>query len=210
LLHDHVAWADDARRGSDIEYRGLIEHLSNAWRRLWPEGLLIPDPDVPDRVLRFDQTDAVVLDLPGNFRPATPLTVEQRQKLVQVPREFEPFNRRPPKEIWRESSVDAALVSRWLSGLAGFMAGYDFDRLKSHLLTRRPDDPGRLTAAINALVDATNAGHSDVFAALPFSRVRILSALYDELDMPEVAWCCLDATGLPPAQIGDPLGSSAD
>ena len=44
--------------------------------------------------------------------------------------------------------------------------------------------------AISRLVDKTLSGETDVLGLRPFRRRAIMEALYQELGMPALTWCC--------------------
>ena len=58
-----------------------------------------------------------------------------------------------------------------------------------------------VTTAVNALNNQTLSGNSDVLSSRPFSRSRVMSRLFEQMGMPELTWCCNDATGMPPAKL---------
>lgn len=62
-------------------------------------------------------------------------------------------------------------------------------------------DFAAVEAAIERIAARTLDGRSDAFSAKPFRRAVVMRALFRELDMPELAWCCTDAGALPPARL---------
>ena len=67
------------------------------------------------------------------------------------------------------------------------------------------DDFAALAAAADRLAGATLAGASDALGEAPFRRVALLRPLFADLGMAPVAWCCLEADGLPPPRrAGEP------
>lgn len=56
-------------------------------------------------------------------------------------------------------------------------------------LTIRADFP-LVRTAIDRLVDKTLSGETDVLGLRPFRRRAIMEALYEELGMPALTWCC--------------------
>ncbi|WHZ13564.1 MAG: hypothetical protein OJF52_000396 [Nitrospira sp.] len=51
--------------------------------------------------------------------------------------------------------------------------------------------------AIDSMERATLAGESDVFTGKPFRRASTLKALFEQLKMPSLSWCCEDAHHMP-------------
>jgi cytochrome c5 len=103
------------------ELAALSPRLEQRWRQVWPKGLAIPNPDLPNRDPLAAQTDdASTARLPGEFA-----------SLPHIPARFEPLNPRPPLEIWQ-----APDKARLLSGLAGLFADADLDALDQVLAKR--------------------------------------------------------------------------
>ena len=110
-----------------------FEYLQSRWARLWPTGLAIPNPDIPNR----DPLMPVVEKMPQrrNDRFAT------LSQLAHIPAQFEPLNVRPPLETW--TSVDPP---RLAAGLASLLSGADVQALDRALLaSSRPASVQRLT-----------------------------------------------------------------
>jgi hypothetical protein len=63
------------------------------------------------------------------------------------------------------------------------------------------DDFMPVQAAVAEMARLTAAGRLDVFADKPFRRVETMRALFAQLRMPALAWCCTDDTGLPAAAV---------
>jgi hypothetical protein len=99
--------------------------LTAQWREKWPQGLLIPDPDVKNRnPLPFVQSAGgtatmrtVALD--GRERPA-------------IRSIFEPSLPRGPLAVWTAESGSDGL-NRVIAGLAQFLTDADIRRLDEHL-----------------------------------------------------------------------------
>lgn len=66
------------------------------------------------------------------------------------------------------------------------------------------DDFSPVRAAIADMAAATEAGRLDAFSARPFRRAAVMPALFERLGMGRLAWCCLDAAGMPPAVVAEP------
>lgn len=70
------------------------------------------------------------------------------------------------------------------------------------------DDFRRVDAAIDELVRLTRLGVLDVFSAKPFRRAALMPALYEQLGLAPLRWCCIDARGMPrPAVVAGANGS---
>ncbi len=96
---------------------GLALAMDRQWRRQWPHGLKVPNPDVPNRV-------PLVIPAPD---PGT---------LAHVAAAFEPLAPRAPLEVWQ---VDGRIGVRLVSGVAEFLSASDVHRLDEHL--RRSNAP---------------------------------------------------------------------
>ncbi len=95
--------------------------LEQQWAALWPDGLAIPDPDVPNRA-----------PLTAPLDPHLPLSEEDAIRLTTIAREFEPFEPRPPREVWQAPATPVAR-RRLVAGLAQFVATADIQRLDDFL-----------------------------------------------------------------------------
>jgi hypothetical protein len=62
------------------------------------------------------------------------------------------------------------------------------------------DDFAPAAAAIGEMERRTVQGELDAFSAKPFRRAAVMEALFTRLGMKERRWCCLDASGMPPAR----------
>lgn len=111
---------------------GLAPRLDRRWRGVWPRGLAIPNPDIPNRdplAVRLDDAAAAQMaDRPAPRREELP---EELARLPHIPARFEPLNPRPPLEIW-----PAPDKARLLGGLAGLFADADLDALDRALARR--------------------------------------------------------------------------
>ncbi|NOU10208.1 MAG: hypothetical protein HOO98_09355 [Nitrospira sp.] len=160
-----------------------------AWRARWPQGLAIPNPDIPNRnPFRY----VAVSEFPGLSEvQATALEGREPRSVFRGP--YEPTQPREPLEIWSIPDTPQTL-ERVLATFVQFFTKTDLNRLEQ-LIHRQPN---RLQQAVNALALNTVLGRTDVFANQPFRRVTVLAALDQQLGAPRVARCCLDDRGLPP------------
>ncbi len=160
-----------------------------AWRTRWPNGLAIPNPDIPNRnPFRY----VAVSEFPGLSEvEATGLEGKEPRSVFRGP--YEPTQPREPLEIWAMPETPEAL-ERVLAGFVQFFTRADLDRL-AHILDRRPE---RLHTALRALTQDTLMGRTDVFANHPFRRVSLLAALETHQGLSPIVRCCLDDRGMPP------------
>jgi mono/diheme cytochrome c family protein len=160
-----------------------------AWRTRWPNGLALPNPDIPNRnPFRY----VAVSEFPGLSEvEATGLEGREPRSPFRGP--YEPTLPREPLEIWVVPETPEGL-ERVLAGFTQFFTKVDLDRL-ARILDRRPE---RLHTAIRGLGEKTLEGRTDVLGNAPFRRVSFLTALDTQLGMPPVVRCCLDDRGMPP------------
>ena len=106
--------ADSAQfdRASDAYRLAYLARLTQYWKALWPAGLLLPDPDIPNR---------------------NPLADAQAQGTAHVAAPFDPLAPRPPLETWRHSSP--ADLDRLVRGLSEFFSERDVRDIDRHLET---------------------------------------------------------------------------
>jgi hypothetical protein len=95
--------------------------LGGQWDALWPGGLAIPDPDVPNRAPLAEPLDPHVL-----------LSEADAIRLTTIERAFEPFEPRPPREVW-QAPDSPEHRRRLVHGLAQFIASADIQRLDAFL-----------------------------------------------------------------------------
>ena len=95
--------------------------LTRHWDALWPGGLAIPEGDVPNRVPLAEPLD-----------PHVPLSEAEAIRLTTIERAFEPFEPRPPREVW-QAPASPELARRLVEGLAEFVADVDIQRLDDFL-----------------------------------------------------------------------------
>ncbi len=113
-------------------YKSLASELSKQWSKKWPNGLLIPDADIPNRnpILHTGELQGYT----GNpIKPAAELREQANRRSI-----FEPSNPRPPLEVWGLSTTGEALANRMIAGLGGFLTVDDMRRLDDHLFRKGP------------------------------------------------------------------------
>ncbi|MFQ5935819.1 MAG: hypothetical protein ACE5LB_05375 [Acidiferrobacterales bacterium] len=77
------------------------------------------------------------------------------------------------------------------------------------------DDFSLVDAAIDEMVGRSLSGKLDVFSSKPFRRKYIMRALFSQLGMTPIEWCCNDDGSMPPVRVDggqetDPSPLSAD
>jgi hypothetical protein len=95
--------------------------LSRQWQSLWPGGLAVPEGDVPNRAPLATPLD-----------PHVALGEADAIRLTTIPREFEPFQPRPPREVW-DAPTSPKQGQHLVQGLAEFIAEADVQRLDAFL-----------------------------------------------------------------------------
>ncbi|MBX9962433.1 MAG: hypothetical protein K2Y35_05220 [Burkholderiales bacterium] len=126
-LHFRLGGSQGIDLAGDAYSKVLAPTLALEGRRLWPAGLKVPNPDVPNRVPLATSGDGDNLDA------------------VAAP--FEPLVPRPALEVW---PAGPDLGVRLVTGLAEFIAPADVRRLDAQL--RRADAP-RNTARVDCSVN---------------------------------------------------------
>jgi len=112
-------------RADDRDWPRFAATLAGHWRRQWPAGLLISNPDIPDRRPLPEVVAAGATD-------TTDHATDHLQQQLHVPSSLDPLQPRPPLETW----TAAAGAERLVTGLAGFLADVDVERLDRELYDR--------------------------------------------------------------------------
>jgi len=111
---------DTAALADDAALAPLVRH----WRRAWPDGLAVPDPDIPNR-------QPFAATLPWQTVPTDAATLRQ---LADVAERFDPLALRPPRAHW---PLDAAgTPSRVFHALGQFLSDTDVLALDTALRAR--------------------------------------------------------------------------
>ena len=143
----------------------ILPAFAAAWQAHWPGGLALPDANIPNRD-----------PLPEGLARA------DGAMLANIPAPFEPLAPRPPLEVWR--LPDTGRLNETVAGLAELLGEHDLARLRA-ALHRHPSqaaDFARVSDAIAALAAAPGRGP---FAAGPFRREALMTALLARLGSPE-------------------------
>ncbi len=106
-------------------------HLQARWPRLWPRGLPIPNPDIPNRD-PFTQLAPITAATANSSDTDTPLG--------HVPAAVEPLNPRPPLAYWRSADPQ-----RLIAGLASLFNPADIAALDQALSRARTAAPVQIT-----------------------------------------------------------------
>lgn len=114
-------------------HEGMGEELRNAWEARWPQGLAIPDPDIPNRdPLASHKSATATASVPATLSPEESRRLGGLVLRSHVPAAFEPLNPRPPLEVWTKDAGPERLIA----GLAGFLTDEDARRLDAELFSR--------------------------------------------------------------------------
>lgn len=159
------------------------------WRTHWPQGLALPNPDIPNRnPFRY----VAVSEFPGLSEvEATALEGREPQSRLRGP--YEPTQPREPLELWTIPETPQTL-ERVLAAFAQFFTKADLARLE-RLIHRQPD---QLHHALNAVTQESVMDRTDALSNRPFRRVAILAALDAQLGASPITRCCLDDRDMPP------------
>jgi hypothetical protein len=124
--------------------------LAQTFAERWPRGLLIPDPDIPNRdPLRTQAAAVKVVSVPASLTAADTQVLGEVVRGAQIPAQLEPLNARPPLERWGfdgsfgggrgvgDGDVSGAgAAERLVAGLGQFLAAADLRRLDEQLFAR--------------------------------------------------------------------------
>lgn len=120
-------------RGPGSRRAAIAAHLTQRWTELWPGGLAVTDPDIPNRRLELFASVRGPLDLPGELQHATPLDEAATLAAAVVLEQLEPFVVRAPLEVWSAQTLDAAHIDEIIAGLASFVSERDVAELNRRL-----------------------------------------------------------------------------
>lgn len=115
----------------------FLPQLVSNWKKHWPRGLLIPDPDIPNRDPLLIKTNTIALSKVegGKFTEGASSTLNTMLAKNDVPDKFEPLNFRPPLDHWdvQKEGLDSILIA----GLASFIPDSDIQKLDRKLATEK-------------------------------------------------------------------------
>jgi hypothetical protein len=147
---------------SSVRYReGFLAAARRVWAARWPQGLAIPDPDIPNRdplavkalapgadwvappgdrypdgQLADQRADAATVTVPATLGPDETLRLGQLLRRSHVPAQSEPLNPRLPLEVWTAAGEDGQGPARLVAGLAELLSREDARRLDAALFDR--------------------------------------------------------------------------
>jgi len=147
-------------RAADTERAALALTLARHWPTVWPGGLAVTNPDIPNRRLSLFEPGRGPLELDGALQRGVPLSKADTAVVAKVPLPLEPLNARAPLVVWRAEDIDAAKLDEIVAGLASFMSPRDFADLDGLLASRRATLPARLSAAPCVLTRVADAASS--------------------------------------------------
>jgi hypothetical protein len=166
---------------------GFLAPLQKNWQLHWPDGIKIPNNDIPNR---------------------DPLQFAESERLAHVPARFEPLLSRGHKEVWQFETDRYRLIK----GIGEFFSDADIqlfaDKLK--LVGKRDSadqdsfaSPGyvALDNAIERMLDDP-AGQAALDKPT-IQREPLLRALLHALDATDVHPCCQQNSALSPALMDD-------
>ncbi|MES1165641.1 MAG: hypothetical protein ABUR63_07790 [Verrucomicrobiota bacterium] len=107
-----------------------------AWSRLWPVGMVLPNPDIPNRDPFAGQQRMDVRTNPV-ASPSMPLAaLAALLASGEIPGALDPLAQRGPGERWPLVAARGADLERVVAGLAGFLADEDVRLLDAALASR--------------------------------------------------------------------------
>lgn len=166
----------------------FVPAFARRWRELWPRGLVVPDPDIPNRTLSLHGVAA--------SRDSTAPEVAEQ---ADVTDSFDPLNPRAPLAIWKVTEDDTREIDRVILGIAEFVTAADVRRLDHHIFaTAQRSSAQRRTYEISceferaAQKERSRDGRSrvkfrcqekefDLAGRLFFSNAKLLSASIDHV-----------------------------
>ncbi len=110
--------------------------VADHWQKQWPQGLAIPNPDIPNRDPAAHIRQGSALNGLEGSRDPGGIAASELVHLASVERELEPFNKRPPVEVWYFPAMQTAVINRLISGLSEFLAVSDVRTLDRYLFEK--------------------------------------------------------------------------
>lgn len=160
--------------------RRLVEPLLANWQRRWPDGVSIPDPQLPNR--------QPFAGIEGGLQPPADAELGRYADIAAA---FDPLALRTPLETWHGRS--AADLGRFVHALSLFFSRADI-RLLDRQLALAPDPPVRRIGLDCAEREAANgrrldldcegAGGGRLLARLALDGGRIAGGIIDRLILP--------------------------
>ncbi len=110
---------------SDAEWKALANTLDRRWAQAWPQGLAIPNSNIPNR-------DPLAFVPETGASPQQSSVAPELAQLAHIPAQFEPLRARPPLERWRQPDK-----ARLIAGLADLIDASDLQLLDAQLRSDR-------------------------------------------------------------------------
>lgn len=130
LLQSRLNGSPPALRQSPSYRDQFVPRFAMQWKEKWPQGLQIPNPDLPNRN-PLDYVQTISSGSGEQLIPATGYgTTRERAMIRSI---FEPTIPREPLAVWSVSSDPHDVVDRVVTGLSRFLADVDVERLDQHL-----------------------------------------------------------------------------
>lgn len=165
--------------GSPELRESFLGPLVETFRRRWPRGLALPNPDIPNRDPLAEALPGPSVEEPATGSTTAPdlagLSSPERAVLGEVlaathiPARLEPLDRRPPLEVWRvESTGDTdgtndgnGVPEALIAGLGELVADADLRRLDRWLFQRADIERRRFAADCRVSVRRAAGGFVD-------------------------------------------------
>ncbi len=171
----------------------FLAPLQRNWQLHWPDGIRIPNNDIPNR---------------------DPLQFADSERLAHVPARFEPLLTRGHKEIWQFETDRYRLIK----GVGEFFSSADMRLLAERLDLNVEQEANRSDADLFvspgfAVLDEAiehMINDPDGQVALDSATIRrepLLRALFRALGMQQADTCCLSDFDLPPAVMDEHPGT---
>jgi hypothetical protein len=166
-------------RAADFERNSIRRVLRQQWPLVWPGGLAITNPDIPNRKLVLFEPGRGPLELAGALQRGTALSKQDTANAATVPLHLEPLNPRAPLAIWRAADVDNARLDEIVAGLASFLSPRDIADLHGLLTSRQSAPPAQTLVSACELSQVGGAGSAEEAVGL---RKRVAPGCFLEFE----------------------------
>ena len=102
--------------------------LASGWQKLWPGGLLISSPRIPNRNPFEKPKDPNPFDV-KSLEPKVADALADLIKSSNIPADLEPLNRREALDRWQAGRNDISGLANWLRQMASFLTEFDWKRI---------------------------------------------------------------------------------
>lgn len=151
----------------------------------WPEGLALPNPDVPNRL------PLAPLDQASAEHP----TAAQLRRVADVTAPFDPLALRPPRDTWDPRQPGARREAA--AAVSLFLAQGDVAAV-GRALARAAPNPGERGPRLRRAVAAMAEEEGGALGPGPLARGRVVPALLRQLGVADVRCCGRTETLSPP------------